>query len=74
MGTISLRVSDDDYRLVQEYVAVNGLNMSAFIREAVLDRIEDDLSLDEERILKAKQQAHLGKTYSFDEAWSEIGV
>lgn len=74
MATISLRVNDDDLKLLQEYVAVNGLNMSAFIREAVMDRIEDDLSLDEERILKARKQAHQEKIYSFEEAWAEIGV
>ena len=74
MATISLRVNDDDLKLLQEYVAVNGLNMSAFIREAVMDRIEDDLSLDEERILKAREQAHQEKVYSFEKAWAEIGV
>lgn len=31
MGTISLRVNEDEGRLIQNYVSVNHLNMSAFI-------------------------------------------
>ena len=74
MASISLRVNDEDLRLLQTYVAANKLNMSAFIREAVMDKIEEDFSLDEERILKARELAHKEKTYSFEEAWNEIGV
>ena len=52
MNTISLRMNDDETKLLRDYVSVNNLNMSKFIRDLVLDKIEDDLSLDEERILK----------------------
>lgn len=74
MATISLRMNDDELSLLQSYVAANKLNMSAFIREAVLDRIEDDFALDDERILRARETARKEKTYSFEEAWEEIGV
>ena len=53
MNTISLRMNDDETKLLRDYVSVNNLNMSKFIRDLVLDKIEDDLSLDEERILKS---------------------
>ena len=74
MATISLRVSDSDLGLIKAYVSANGLNMSSFLRDSALDRIEDDFKLDEERILMARTAAHNEKTYSFEEAWNEIGV
>lgn len=37
---ISLRLSDLDFELVRSCAADQGLSVSAFIREAVLDRIE----------------------------------
>ena len=74
MATLSLRMSEDELRLIKTYTAANGLSMSAFVRDAVLDKIEDDFNLDEERILKAREAAHNGKLYSFEEAWKEIGV
>ena len=45
MTTISLRVNDDESKLIHDYVSVNQLNMSQFIRDAVLDKIENDLSI-----------------------------
>ena len=44
MNTISLRMNDDETKLLRDYVSVNNLNMSKFIRDLVLDKIEDDLS------------------------------
>ena len=65
MNTISLRMNDDETKLLRDYVSVNNLNMSKFIRDLVLDKIEDDLSLDEERILKSSW-----KSKTWKEIWS----
>ena len=46
MSTISLRVSNDENKLIQNYVAANNLNLSSFIRNLVLDKIEADMKLD----------------------------
>lgn len=74
MATISLRVNDADYNLIQEYVSVNCINLSAFIRETVIDRIEQDLNLDETRILAARERARNEKTYDHTEVWKELGI
>ena len=37
MTTISLRVNDDESKLIHDYVSINQLNMSQFIRDAVLE-------------------------------------
>ena len=69
MTTISLRVNDDESKLIHDYVSVNQLNMSQFIRDAVLDKIENDLDLDEDRILYAFEKAKQEKTYDHTEVW-----
>lgn len=74
MTTISLRVSDDESKLIHDYVSINRLNMSQFIREAVLDKIESDLELDEDRILEALKKAEHEKKYDHTEVWKMLGV
>ncbi len=74
MGTISVRINDDDFKLIHDYVEINKLNMSQFVREAVLDRIEDDLQLDEERIMQAMKKAEAEKKYDHTEVWEMLGV
>ena len=63
MTTISLRVNDDESKLIHDYVSVNQLNMSQFIRDAVLDKIENDLDLDEivsyMRLKKLNKKKHM---------------
>ena len=72
MTTISLRVNDDESKLIHDYVSVNQLNMSQFIRDAVLDKIENDL--DEDRILYAFEKAKQEKKYDHTEVWKMLGV
>lgn len=74
MTTISLRVNDDESKLIHDYVSVNQLNMSQFIRDAVLDKIENDLDLDEDRILYAFEKAKQEKSYDHTEVWKMLGV
>ena len=74
MGTISLRLNDDDYKKLQEYVSVNDLNMSSFVREAVMYKIDEDLDLDEARILNAAKRAKKEKSYDHTEVWKELGI
>ncbi len=57
MTTISLRVNDEESKLIHDYVSANQLNMSQFIRDAVLDKIESDFEHDEERILEAFEKS-----------------
>ena len=56
MATISLRISSDEEKLLQTYLAAHNLNISSFIRQVVFDKIEDDLALDEKRILRARNR------------------
>lgn len=74
MNTISLRMNDEDAKLLREYVSVNKLNMSQFVRELIMDKLEEEFALDEERILKAHLKAKKEKKYDYTEVWDILGV
>lgn len=74
MSTISLRMKDEDIDLLKQYVKVNNLNLSEFIRNTILDKIEDDLRINEERILRAWEEAKKEKGISHEDLWKELGV
>lgn len=74
MSTISLRVSDEENKLIQNYVSANNLNLSSFIRNLVLDKIEEDMKMDEDRILRARALMEKEKIYDHTEVWKELGI
>lgn len=74
MNTISLRMNDEDAKLLREYVSVNKLNMSQFVRELILDKLEEEFKLDEARILHAHENAKKEKKYDHTEVWDILGV
>jgi hypothetical protein len=42
METISLRLSDRDKRIIQEYAKISNMSVSELIRRIVIAKIEDD--------------------------------
>ncbi|MBS9776335.1 MAG: antitoxin [Fusobacterium sp.] len=57
MSTISLRMNPEDINLLKNYVKMNNLSLSEFVRNTILDKIEDDLALNEKRILSSWEEA-----------------
>ena len=45
MSVVSLRLSDRDNTLIRKYAELNGMELSAFIRQAVIEKIEDEYDL-----------------------------
>lgn len=74
MNTISLRMNDEDTKLLRDYVSVNKLNMSQFIRELIMDKLEEEFELDEARILHIHEKAKSEKKYDHTEVWEMLGV
>jgi hypothetical protein len=50
------------------------LLFSSFIRNLVLAKIEEDMKLDEDRILRAHALMEKGKIYDHTEVWKELGI
>ena len=51
-------VTDDEKHLIQSYAASHHLIVSSFIRDLVLDQLEEDGELEEARILKALELSY----------------
>ena len=71
MKTVSFRIGETDSDLLYKYVKINNLNLSEFIRTTILDKIEEELQEDEEKILKTLKKAKKGKIYNHEEIWSD---
>lgn len=74
MKTISLRLNDEDNKLIRNFAKINNLNLSEFIRNTLIDNIENSLKLDEERIKEAREKIKTEKIISSEDVWKELGV
>ena len=71
--TISLRLSDEDTKLIKDYAKINNMSVSDLIRKAVIEKIEDEIDLDAYN--KAIQEFKKNpKTYTLDEIEKDLGL
>lgn len=71
--TISVRLNDKDTELIKSYAEINNISLSDLIRNAVLEKIEDEYDL--ECYHKAIQEYRKNpKTYTLDEVKEELGL
>ena len=45
MSIVSLRLNDRDNTLIRKYAELHGMELSAFIRQAIIEKIEDEYDL-----------------------------
>ena len=71
--TISVRLSDKDTELIKTYAKMNNISLSDLIRNAVLEKIEDEYDL--ECYKKAMEEYKKNpKTYTMEEVKEELGL
>lgn len=71
--TISVRLSDKDTKLIKAYAEMNNISLSDLIRNAVLEKIEDEYDL--ECYKKAVEEYRKNpKTYTMEEVKEELGL
>lgn len=46
MGTITLRLREDEERLIKEYAKTKNITVSALFRDTVLEKIEGEIDLE----------------------------
>lgn len=68
---LSLRMSDEDERLIRNYARYNQLTVSEFLRMAALERIENEYDLQVLREYENLKEAGEVKLYSHDEVWED---
>lgn len=70
---ISLRLSEDDTKLIKKYAELHNVSVSELFRQAVMEKIEDEFDL--QCYEKAMQSYNANpKTYTLDEVESELGL
>ena len=71
--TVSVRFSEKDEILIKKYAELNNISLSDLIRNAVLEKIEDEYDL--ETYNKAIKEYHKNpKTYTLDEIKKELDI
>ena len=71
MSTITLRLQDDEKKLVNGYAKMHGMTVSEFARRSMFDQIEDEFDLRELNEAEAEWEKD-PVTYQHDEAWRMI--
>ena len=71
--TVTVRMSDEDTRLIRDYAALQGVTVSEFIRRAALEKIEDELDV---RAAEKAYAEYLADpvTYSHEEMGRLLGL
>ena len=69
MATITIRMDDSDAELVRKYARFEGVTLSDFARNAILEKIEDAHDLQELRDAIAHDT---GERYSLDEILADL--
>lgn len=71
--TISVRLSDKDTELIKAYAEMNNISLSDLIRNAVLEKIEDEYDLEcyKKAIEEYKKNP---KIYTMEEVKKELGL
>lgn len=71
--TISVRLSDKDTELIKAYADMNNISLSDLVRNAVIEKIEDEFDLDCYK--KAMEEYKKNpKTYTINEVKEELGL
>ena len=70
---ISLRLSDQDSKLIRDIAALHGMSVSEFIRNTVIERIEDEIDIQAYQAAMSELEAD-PTTYSHEEAKALLGI
>lgn len=72
MATFSIRVSEKEDKLVRSFAEVHGISLNDLFKEAVLEKIEDELDL--KAYNKALEEYEKNPvTFTHDEVMKELG-
>lgn len=73
MSMISVHFNDKDTRIIKEYAKAKNMIISALVRDAVLERIEDEINM---QLFHDSKAAHCkqSKAITFDDMMNELGL
>ena len=71
--TISLRLNDEDTKLIKKYTEINNISISDLFRQSVLERIEDEYDLECYNKAMAEYKNN-PVTHTLDDVKKELGL
>ncbi|WP_251943611.1 type II toxin-antitoxin system RelB family antitoxin [Staphylococcus sp. Marseille-Q5304] len=71
--TITVRISEEDKKIIQHYSKIHGLSSSELLKKATLEKIEDEIDL-EHYNQAMKEYEKDNTTYSVDDMDSMLGL
>ncbi|WP_242258110.1 type II toxin-antitoxin system RelB family antitoxin [Streptococcus thoraltensis] len=71
MTTMTLRINDEDSKLIKNYIKLHGLSISEFARQSMLERIEDEYDL---AVLRRAMAEDDGVRISHEDLRAEFGL
>ena len=71
--TISLRLSEEDAKLIKDYAKANNVSVSDLFRQTVIEKIENEIDLTAYNKAYAAFKKDL-KTYALDEVEKKLGL
>ena len=71
--TISVRLNDEDTKLIKTYATINNISLSDLVKNAILEKIEDEYDL--ESYNKAMEEYKKNPvTYTLEEVKKELDI
>ena len=71
--TISVKLNDEDTKLIKTYATINNISLSNLVRNAILEKIEDEYDL--ESYNKAMEEYKKNPvTYTLEEVKKELDI
>lgn len=74
MSTISLRVPDEELRILKSYAKINNCSLSEIIRVTMLERIEEEYDLRVLSEYENEKETGQSKTKPIHELWKELNL
>ncbi len=71
--TMSVRMSEEDQKLIRDFAKLYNMTASEFIRRAVMEKIEDEVDINIARKAYEEYKAD-PTTYTLDEIEKEFGL
>ena len=71
MSPVSIRFTETERIILQEYAKFNGISLSAAIKRIVFERLEDEYDM---RLIDEYKKSPKQKTYSMQEAAAALGI
>ena len=72
MGTISVRINEKEDMLIRKYAELHNMDLSSFVRQAVIEKIEDEYDLT--LFNKVWEEEHNEARISHEAVKKELGL